>query len=248
MSKRILIIDDEEHIRRMMRLTLEAAGYEVREASDGEEGLRLYADGSTWNAVVLDQRMPSIDGLETLRRLKKQTPNARVVMATAYASIELAVDAMKLGATDFVRKPMTPNVLRNAVEAALTKSNVETHSVKPEPLIQTITMNGFTILDDEESPVLDAVQRRFIVVSPEGEKHDVVVQIEQEPIEYVERMTGRRLPPESSFWTAEARRLLSDFLWNERSVPSTRRLILSNLDPDKLPNAARWQTEEMTTK
>ena len=248
MSKRILIIDDEEHIRRMMRLTLEAAGYEVREASNGEEGLRLYADGSTWNAVVLDQRMPGIDGLETLRRLKKQTPNAHVVMATAYASIELAVDAMKLGARDFVRKPMTPKVLRDAVTAALAKTTVEIHPAQPEPLIQTITMNGFTILDDEESPVLDAVQRRFIVVSPEGEKHDVVVQIEQEPIEYVERMTGRRLPPESSFWTAEARRLLSDFLWNERSVPSTRRLVLSNLDPDKLPNAARWQTEEMTTK
>ena len=247
MSNRILIIDDEQHIRQMMRLTLEAAGYEVGEAGDGEEGLRLYADGSTWNAVVLDQRMPGIDGLETLRRLKKQTPNAHVVMATAYASIELAVDAMKLGATDFMRKPMTPNVLRNAVAAALTKSNVEVHSSKPGPLIQTITMNGFTILDDEESPVLDAVQRRFIVVSPEGEKHDVVVQIEQEPIEYVERMTGRRLPPESSFWTAEARRLLSDFLWNERGVPSTRRLVLSSLDPDKLPKAARWQTEELKT-
>jgi len=249
MSNRVLIIDDEEHIRRMMRLTLEAAGYEVGEASDGEEGLRLYADGSTWNAVVLDQRMPGIDGLETLRRLKKQAANAPVVMATAYASIELAVDAMKLGATDFVRKPMTPKVLRNAVAAALTKANVKVHTAQAaEPLIQTITMNGFTILDDEESPVLDAQQRRFIVVSPEGERHEVVVQIELEPIEYVERMTGRRLPPESSFWNAEARRLLSDFLWNERGVPSTRRLVLSNLDPDKLPNAARWRTEEMTTK
>ncbi|MEN3327415.1 MAG: hypothetical protein V7638_2222 [Acidobacteriota bacterium] len=214
----------------------------------GKVSRRLYADGSTWNVVVLDQRMPGIDGLETLSRLKKQTPNARVVMATAYASIELAVDAMKLGATDLVRKPMTPEVLPNAVAAPLTKANVETHSAKPEPLIQTITMNGFTILDDEESPVLDAMQRRFIVVSPEGERHDVVVQIEQELIEYVQRMTARRLPPRSSFWTAEARRLLSDFLWNQRGVPSTRRLVLSNLDPDKLPNAARWQIEEMTTK
>ncbi|HEY4426259.1 MAG TPA: response regulator [Pyrinomonadaceae bacterium] len=249
MSNRILLIDDEEHIRRMMRLTLEAVGYEVGEASDGEEGLRLYAGGSTWNAVVLDQRMPGIDGLETLRCLKKSSPDARVVMATAYASIELAVDAMKLGATDFVRKPMTPKVLRNAVAAALAKTTVEVHAEQAaEPPIQTITMNGFTILDDEESPVLDAQQRRFIVVSPEGERHEVVVQIELEPIEYVQRMTGRRLPPKSSFWTAEARRLLSDFLWNERGVPSTRRLVLSNLDVDKLPNAARWQTEEMTTK
>jgi DNA-binding response OmpR family regulator len=246
MSNRILIIDDEEHIRRMMRLTLEAAGYDVGEASDGEMGLRLYGDGSTWNAVVLDQRMPGIDGLETLRRLKKQTSNARVVFATAYASIELAVDAMKLGATDFVRKPMTPKVLRGAVTAALAKPTGEVHSAEPGPLIQTITMNGITILDDETF-VLDELQRRFIVIGPDGEKHDVVVQLEMEPIEYVERMTGRRLPPESSFWTAAARRLLSDFLWNQRVVPLTRRLVLSNLDPDKLPIAARWQTEELKT-
>ena len=247
MGDRILIIDDEEHIRRMMRLTLEAADYEVGEASDGEAGLRLYADGSTWNAVVLDQRMPGIDGLETLRRLKTQNNNACVVMATAYASIELAVDAMKLGATDFVRKPMTPKVLRDAVMAALTKSSGTVHPAKAQgkPLIQTITMNGFTILDDEETPVLDELQRRFIVISPEGEQHDVLVELEMEAIEYVERMTGRRLRPGNSFWTAQARRLLSDFLWNERGVPSTRRLVLRNLDPDKLPVAARWQTEGM---
>src|SRR6185369_2755380 len=111
MNERILVIDDEEHIRRMMSLTLEAAGYQVGEAKDAAEGLRLYADGSRWDAVVLDQRMPGMDGLVTLRQIKTQNNDARVVMATAYASIELAVDAMKLGATDFVRKPMTPKVL-----------------------------------------------------------------------------------------------------------------------------------------
>lgn len=118
-----------------------------------------------------------------------------------------------------------------------------TSVAKTQPLIRTITMNGFTILDDDETPVLDELQRRFIVISPEGEKHDVLVQIEMEVIEYVERMTSRRLAPGNSFWTAEARWLLSDFLWNQRGVPSTRRLVLRNLDPDKLPVAARWQTE-----
>src|SRR5882762_9297527 len=118
MSKRILIIDDEEHIRQMMRLTLEAGGYTVGEARDGEEGLKLYGEGSEWDGVVLDQRMAGMDGLETLRRLRAVDPRARIIMATAYASIELAVDAMKLGASDFVRKPMTPEALRNAVAAA----------------------------------------------------------------------------------------------------------------------------------
>jgi DNA-binding response OmpR family regulator len=245
MRERILIIDDEEHIRRMMRLTLEAAGYEVGEAKDGLEGLSVYADGSTWNAVVLDQRMPGMNGLETLRHIKKQNRSARVVMATAYASIELAVDAMKLGATDFVRKPMTPEVLRNAVAAALSKSSAAPGAAErqAQPLVQTITMNGFTIVDDDESPSLDALQRRFVVITPEGQEHDVLVQIEIDALEYVERMTGRRLPANNSFWTAQARRLLSDFLWNERGVPPMKRLLMKSLDPDKLPVAARWRPE-----
>jgi len=245
MNERILVIDDEEHIRRMMRLTLETAGYEVGEAKDGAEGLSLYGDGSHWDVVVLDQRMPGMDGLETLRQIKQQDVNARVVMATAYASIELAVDAMKLGATDFVRKPMTPKVLRNAVSAALSKVTGEVDST-PQPPIQTITMNGFTIVDDDETPALDDLQRRFIVISPEGLRHDVLVQIELEAIEYVERMTGRHLAADNSFWTAQARRLLSDFLWNERGVPPMRRLVLKDLDPDKLPVAARWKVEGIT--
>ena len=249
MAERVLIIDDEQHIRRMMRLTLETAGYEVGEAPDGAEGTQLFGDGSDWSLVVLDQRMPGIDGLETLRELKKRNRNARVVMATAYASIELAVDAMKLGATDFVRKPMTPEVLRNSVAAALAKSPVETDApaltsgatTEPQPSIQTITMNGFTIVDDNETPVLDEHHRRFVVVSPNGEKHDVLVELQSEPVEYVARMTGRHLAPDNSFWTSQALRLLSDFLWTEGNVPPLHRLVLKDLDPDKLRIAAGWR-------
>ena len=148
MSKRILIIDDEENIRRVTRLTLQAAGYEVGEAGDGETGLEVFGDGSTWDAVLLDQRMPGMDGLETLRHISDRDPSARVIMATAYASIELAVDAMKLGATDFVRKPMTPEILRNAISAALSKeprhrqkvAELSSEQVPAVPLILFITM------------------------------------------------------------------------------------------------------------
>src|SRR6185295_12412813 len=111
-------------------------------------------------------------------------------------------------------KPMTPKVLRNAVSAALLKTTEQVDFVRTQQ-IQTITMNGFTIVDDEETPALDDAQRRFIVISPEGLRHDVLVQIELEAIEYVERMTSRRLPAGNTFWTGQARRLLSDFLWNE---------------------------------
>jgi DNA-binding response OmpR family regulator len=248
MSKRILIIDDEENIRRVTRLTLQAAGYEVGEASDGGSGLEAFGDGSTWDAVLLDQRMPGMDGLETLRHISERDSSARVIMATAYASIELAVDAMKLGATDFVRKPMTPEILRNAVAAALGKQRaVKQEARRPTeessagPLIQIITMNGFTILDTEDS-THDSHERRFIVKSPTGSEHEVLVQIDEEAVGYVERMTKRKLPAENSFWTGQAERLLSDYLWKEGQVPPTRRLILKDVDRDELPMAARWQS------
>ena len=247
MSKRILIIDDEENIRRVTRLTLQAAGYEIGEAVDGERGLEAFADGSTWDAVLLDQRMPGMDGLETLRHIKDRRPDARVIMSTAYASIELAVDAMKLGATDFVRKPMTPEILRNAVTAALAKqlpgsvsAATASREGSAEPLIQIITMNGFTILS--EGARQEPHERRFTVKSPTGGEHEVLVQIDHEAVGYVERMTRRQLPAENSFWTSQAQRLLSDYLWKEGKVPPTRKLTIKDIDRDELPIAARWQT------
>ena len=257
MSKRILIIDDEENIRRVMRLALEAAGYEVGEASDGERGLEAYKDGSTWDAVLLDQKMPGMDGLETLRQIKERRPRARVVMATAFASIELAVDAMKLGATDFVRKPMTPEVLRNAVAAALAKPEAvaaettvtptaDETVARPRPLIQTLTMNGFEIIrptDEQASPALEPDEHRFIVRSPDGKERDVIVKIDEEAVGYVERMTRRRLPASSSFWASRAERLLSNFLWNEGKPPLSGRLTLTEIDRDELMWAERWEDD-----
>jgi DNA-binding response OmpR family regulator len=169
-------------------------------------------------------------------------------MATAYASIELAVDAMKLGARDFVRKPMTPEVLRNAVAAALAKETRLPKGIAQPvfegsagPLIQIITMNGFTILDSENVRP-EPNERRYTVKTPTGSQHEVLVEINEEAVGYVERMTRRKLPPESSFWTSQAQRLLEDYLWREGKVPPTKRLTISSVDRDDLPIAARWQT------
>jgi DNA-binding response OmpR family regulator len=246
MARRILVIDDEENIRRVTRLTLEAAGYEVGEAGDSERGLEVFGDGSAWDAVLLDERMPGMDGLETLRLIKEREAASRIIMTTAYASIELAVDAMKLGATDFVRKPMTPEILRNAVTAALSKQPrvsatgiSASPEVSAEPLIEIITMNGFTILESEGARQVQD-ECRFTVKSPDGDEHEVLVQINAEAVGYVERMTKRQLPPENSFWTLQAQRLLSDYLWKEGKVPPTRRLIVKDVDRDEIPIAARW--------
>ena len=246
MAKRVLIVDDEENIRRVSRITLEVAGYEIGEAPDGEHALKAFGDGKTWDVVLLDQRMPGIDGLETLGQIKQRQPEARVIISTAYASIELAVDAMKLGATDFVRKPMTPEILRNAVTAALAKQPRAAavgasafQEAAEGGQIEIITMNGFTI-QPSDGEWQTARDRRFTVKSPGGDEHEVLVQIDEEAVGYVERMTRRRLPPENSFWTMQAQRLLSDYLWKEGKIPPIRRLTVSDVDRDELPIAARW--------
>jgi DNA-binding response OmpR family regulator len=151
-----LIIEDEQRVRRVTRLALQAARYEVGVAKDGEAELELFGNGAERDAVLLDQRLPGIDGLETLRRIKQSQASARLIIFTADGSIELTVRAMKLGATDFVRKPMTPEILRNAVTAALAKPRSTSESIASPlrktsavPLIQIVTMNGFTILESE---------------------------------------------------------------------------------------------------
>ena len=122
MAKRVLIVDDEPNIRELSRLALEAAGYEVGEAGSGLEAFAIIGGDESWDAVLLDQKMPGMVGTEVLRRIKVMLPSAKIIMMTAYASVELAIDAMKLGATDFVRKPMTPAILRDALTVALSQS------------------------------------------------------------------------------------------------------------------------------
>lgn len=255
MAKKILIVDDEDHIRRVMRMTVEAAGHEAGEAADGYRGLEAFGDGSAWDAVLLDQKMPGMDGLETLRRMKQRDPSVRVIMVTAYASVELAVDAMKLGATDFVRKPMTPETLRNAVTAALAKPR--TASViapepvagqAPEPLappISRLTLNGFRFWVDPDalgSERRDPYQRWFIVEHPDGRQQNVVVVISAAAVAIVERATHRPVPLASGYWNALAERALNRFLWSEGRVPPGAALTIGPeaIDRDGIQMAAGW--------
>jgi hypothetical protein len=143
---------------------------------------------------------------------------------------------------------MTPEILRNAVAAALRKQHRASAATFPtsaevsaRPSIQIITMNGFTILESEGARV-EPNERRFTVKSPTGSEHEVLVQITEEAVGYVERMTRRQLPAENSFWTSQAERLLADYLWKEGKVPTTRKLTIRDVDRDELPIAARWQS------
>jgi DNA-binding response OmpR family regulator len=247
---RILIVDDEAHIRQMMRLTLEAAGYGVEEAANGEDGLAKFGDGGRYAAVLLDQKMPGIDGLETLREIKARSPEACVVMVTAFASIELAVDAMRLGATDFLRKPMTPEMLRGAVAAALASrprvpiKHPGTAEARPAPRIETLTLNGFRIVRPRAEPEPTGGEHTFEVTHfPDGTTTQVVVRVDADAVARVARLTRHELKPGGAFWREQAERLLSAYLWSEGKVPEGGRLTVHDVSRDDIDVAAAWDRD-----
>ena len=115
----VLVIDDEEIMREILQTLLEREGYAVRIAASGQEGLDL-ARALPFDAVIVDVMMPGIDGLQVLDELKKQDDDLPVLMITAFASMDTAIKAMKLGAFDYITKPFKNDevlvVLRNAIE------------------------------------------------------------------------------------------------------------------------------------
>ncbi|MGB7573285.1 MAG: sigma-54 dependent transcriptional regulator [Thermodesulfobacteriota bacterium] len=106
--KRILIVDDEESFRHMLSVILVKEGYEVETSSNGEEGLQK-ASASPFDQILCDIRMPRMDGLVFLREIKKTGAEASVIMMSAYGTVDTAIEAMKLGAYDYISKPFKPD-------------------------------------------------------------------------------------------------------------------------------------------
>jgi two-component system response regulator AtoC len=106
--KRVLIVDDEENFRHMLSVILIKEGYEVETASNGEEGLQK-AGLSPFDQILCDIRMPHMDGLEFLREIKKGGVEASIIMMSAYGTVDIAIEAMKLGAYDYISKPFKPD-------------------------------------------------------------------------------------------------------------------------------------------
>jgi DNA-binding NtrC family response regulator len=118
MRPSILIVDDEPYVRLTYRTALETEGLDVWEASDGIAALNAMSERQ-FDLAILDMRMPEVSGLELLERMRRQGIQTPVVIVTAYGDIPHAVRAMKLGAIDFLEKPLTPETLRAMVTEIL---------------------------------------------------------------------------------------------------------------------------------
>lgn len=124
--KRILVVDDDKELRAHIAEILRGAGYEAEEAASGSAALSK-ADGAPFDLILLDMIMPKGNGPETLMELRKVAPRAKVVMITAFATIENAVDAMKRGACEFLSKPFKIDELLMTVRRVLEETRLEEH-------------------------------------------------------------------------------------------------------------------------
>src|SRR6202140_1262425 len=131
MRKRILVVEDEEKLRRVIELHLISAGFDVDKARSAEDGLKLLDRA---DMVITDLRLPSMDGLQLLALIRRQNAQAPVVVMTAYGTVENAVEAMKPGATDFLLKPFSLDHLTAVVNKALEIRNLreENRELKEE--------------------------------------------------------------------------------------------------------------------
>ncbi|MFZ2089776.1 MAG: response regulator [Desulfobaccales bacterium] len=117
-SPPVLIVDDEKNIRLTLASALEALNIAADTAGSGEEAVQKLAEKS-YRLMLLDYKLPGMDGLEVLRLVADQYPDLIIIMITAYGSIEVAVEAMRIGAVDFLQKPFDPNTVRDMVSRVL---------------------------------------------------------------------------------------------------------------------------------
>src|SRR5271157_3061760 len=127
MKRRILVVEDEEKLRRVLELQLTSAGFEVEKARTAEEALKV-ADRA--DLVLTDLRLPQMDGLELLAAIRRQNSQTPVIVMTAFGTVETAVEAMKAGAADFLLKPFSLDHLMTVLRKALDLRALQDENLK----------------------------------------------------------------------------------------------------------------------
>ena len=125
---KILVVDDDKNIRRTVSMALESLDYYVHTAFDGKDAM-LQLTGDEYNLIITDLQMPGMNGMELLEQAISKYPEIKIVLISAHGTVDNAVEAMKLGAVDFLQKPFTPKELRNLVYNVLNVETSEAESI-----------------------------------------------------------------------------------------------------------------------
>lgn len=219
----------------MMRLALEHVGYKVEVASDGTEGLAKFGDGSEWDLVLLDHRMPGMTGTEVQQEILKRRSETRLIMVTAFGTISLALEAIQAGASDFLRKPFTAETLRQAVAAALEKPAQKLRAVPVGLAMREFTrttINGFSFNLDEEVEKDKSEDVECIFEVSRGNEAPTKVHVMLPA--YVKELAlaqadAEAMPGGARFWQAMCEEALANYLWQQAEIPPQKTLLIDDL-------------------
>ena len=142
MSEKILLVDDEKDFLDVMSERIQARGMDVTTAESAEKALESVESGG-YDAIILDLMMPGMDGLQTLKAIKKKNPDLQVILLTGHATIEKGIEAMKLGAMDFLEKPADLDKLTEIIKKAQARKMVIIERKMEEKMKQIIGTKGW---------------------------------------------------------------------------------------------------------
>ena len=159
---KILVADDEQSMREFLDIMLKKEGYKVSLASNGEEVVKLI-DNDLFDLVLMDIRMPKLDGISALKKIKSTSPETVVIMITAYASADTAIKAMKEGAYDYITKPFKVEEIKLIINNALEKKNLQKENILLKQVVRDRYHFGNII---GQSPKMMALYDLLEKVSP----------------------------------------------------------------------------------
>jgi ActR/RegA family two-component response regulator/CBS domain-containing protein len=200
---RVLLVDDEEQFVKNMARILKVRGFDVSTALDGHEAMNAVKYAGGFDVVVLDIKMPGMDGIEVLGEIKKRAPDTEVIMLTGHATVESGVQAMRKGAYDYLMKPCDIDDLVEKIQEAHEAESIKRHPVLwPRKIVRDAALQEFSTLEprdhlakaleimsretgeealeevfilDSEGKLQGVVARRDLLNAATGSQHDVQV-------------------------------------------------------------------------
>lgn len=169
-KKLVLAVDDEKNIRLALSRALESPDIDVVTAMNGEEALAAL-ERRRADVMLLDLNMPGMDGIEVLRRVAEAHPTTRVIIITAYGTIDRAVEAMKLGAVDFLEKPVTPDEVRRLVTDVLGRSSLKAD--RTQDYVGYLRLAKHYINQRDFEPALQLIEKAIAADSGKAEAYNL---------------------------------------------------------------------------
>jgi DNA-binding NtrC family response regulator len=155
---KVLIVDDEKPLRELLQAELSRSGFKVQAASNGEEGLALYRE-QIFNVILLDVKMPGADGVEILQRMKNESNIPEIIMFTGHGDIETAVSCIKLGAYDYLTKPVKLDELDLVIDKAYEKNHLRLENMNLKREIKKMDSHRIVWKSPSIHKVMETVRR-----------------------------------------------------------------------------------------